>query len=58
MAERCYRLLTEKAGIAPDDIIFDPNVLAGSGIEEHNDDYAVGFIAATKWIKEHFPKVR
>lgn len=52
---RAYNLLTEKAGIRPEDIIFDPNILAiATGIEEHNN-YAVDFIRTTKWIKETFP---
>ena len=52
---RAYRLLTEQAGIAPHDIIFDVNVLAiGTGIEEHAD-YASDFIRAVKWIKENLP---
>lgn len=52
---RAYRLLTEQAGIAPHDIIFDVNVLAiGTGIEEHAD-YAADFIRAVKWIKENLP---
>ena len=52
---RAYRLLTEKAGIAPHDIIFDVNVLAiGTGIDEHAD-YAADFIKAVKWIKENLP---
>ena len=52
---RAYRLLTEKAGIPPEDIIFDVNVLAvGTGIEEHAD-YAVDFIRAVGWIKENLP---
>lgn len=52
---RAYRLLTEQAGIAPTDIIFDPNVLTvATGIKEH-DRYALDFIEATGWIKEHLP---
>ncbi len=48
---RAYRILTEQAGFAPEDIIFDPNILAiGTGIEEH-DDYALSFIEAVKRIK-------
>ena len=40
---------------APEDIIFDPNILAiGTGMEEHNN-YAVDFINATRWIKENLP---
>ena len=50
IAERAYRLLTEKVGINPLDIIFDPNVLAvATGMEEH-DSYAADFIRATEWI--------
>ena len=38
ICERAYRLLTERAGFAPEDIIFDPNVLAvATGIEEHDE---------------------
>ncbi|MFO7656003.1 MAG: methionine synthase [Bacteroidales bacterium] len=55
ICERAYRLLTEKAGFAPEDIIFDPNVLAvATGIDEHNN-YAVDFINAARWIKENLP---
>lgn len=55
MCERAYRILTEKVGFAPQDIIFDPNVLAvATGIEEHNN-YAVDFIQATGWIRKHLP---
>jgi 5-methyltetrahydrofolate--homocysteine methyltransferase len=55
VAERSYKLLTEKAGFPPEDIIFDPNVLAvATGIEEHNN-YAVNFIRATSWIKQNLP---
>lgn len=53
IAARAYRLLTEKAGIHPLDIIFDPNILSiATGIEEH-DNYAVDFIRATRWIRTH-----
>ncbi len=55
---RAYRLLTEQAGIPPEDIIFDPNVLTvGTGIEEHAS-YAVDFFRATRWIKDHLPGAR
>jgi 5-methyltetrahydrofolate--homocysteine methyltransferase len=58
VAERSYRLLCEKAGFPPEDIIFDPNVLAiATGIEEHNN-YAVNFIKATEWIKQNLPYAR
>jgi 5-methyltetrahydrofolate--homocysteine methyltransferase len=58
VAERSYRLLVDKLGFHPEDIIFDPNVLAvATGIEEHNN-YAVNFIRATEWIKENLPYTR
>jgi 5-methyltetrahydrofolate--homocysteine methyltransferase len=58
ICERSYKLLTEKAGFPPFDIIFDPNILTvATGIEEHNN-YAVDFINATRWIKENLPHVK
>ncbi|MBR2777627.1 MAG: methionine synthase [Prevotella sp.] len=55
IAERSYRLLTERVGMNPLDIIFDPNVLAvATGMEEH-DSYAADFIKATGWIRQHLP---
>src|SRR5574344_1997752 len=55
IAERAYLLLTEKVGMNPLDIIFDPNVLSiATGIEEH-DNYAVDFIKAAAWIKKNLP---
>ncbi len=52
---RAYKLLTEEAGFMPQDIIFDPNVLAiATGIEEHNN-YGVDFIEAARWIRENLP---
>ena len=52
---RAYRLLTERAGVAPGDIIFDPNILAvATGLEEHAD-YAASFIEATRLIKASCP---
>src|SRR6266702_6343269 len=55
---RAYELLTEKAGYRPEDIIFDPNILAiATGIEEHAA-YAKFFIEATREIKRRFPGVR
>lgn len=51
IASRAYRILTERVGMNPLDIIFDPNVLAvATGMEEH-DNYAVDFIRATGWIR-------
>jgi 5-methyltetrahydrofolate--homocysteine methyltransferase len=55
ICERSYRLLTEQVGFLPQDIIFDPNILTvATGLEEHNN-YAVDFIEATRWIKQHLP---
>lgn len=55
VCERAYRILVDKVGFAPEDIIFDPNVLAvATGIEEHNN-YAVDFIQATGWIRKNLP---
>jgi 5-methyltetrahydrofolate--homocysteine methyltransferase len=52
---RAYRLLIEKVGFPPEDIIFDPNIFAvATGIEEHND-YGRAFIQATRRIKEELP---
>ncbi len=55
VCQRAYRLLVDKINFNPNDIIFDPNVLAiATGIEEHNN-YAVDFIEATAWIKKNLP---
>lgn len=55
VCERAYRILVDKVGFNPHDIIFDPNVLSvATGMEEH-DNYAVDFIKATGWIKQHLP---
>jgi 5-methyltetrahydrofolate--homocysteine methyltransferase len=55
ICSRAYRLLTETVGFAPQDIIFDPNIFAiATGIEEHNA-YAIDFIEATRWIRQHLP---
>jgi 5-methyltetrahydrofolate--homocysteine methyltransferase len=55
ICERAYRLLTERIGFPPEDIIFDPNIFAvATGIPEHNN-YAVDFINATRRIKENLP---
>lgn len=54
---RAYKLLTEKIGFPPEDIIFDPNIFAvATGIEEHNN-YGVDFIEATRTIRERMPLV-
>ncbi len=55
ICRRAYVLLTERAGVDPHDIIFDPNILAiATGLEEHND-YAVNYIEATTAIKAACP---
>ncbi len=55
ICERAFKLLTEKIGFAPEDIIFDPNIFAvATGIEEHNR-YSLDFIEATAEIKRRMP---
>jgi 5-methyltetrahydrofolate--homocysteine methyltransferase len=55
ICERAYRVLVDEVGFPPEDIIFDPNIFAvATGIEEHNN-YAVDFIEAVRWIKQHLP---
>ena len=55
---RSYKILAEQVGFNPTDIIFDPNILTvATGMEEHND-YALNFIEATRWIKQHLPGAR
>jgi len=55
ICERAYRLLVDELDFPPEDIIFDPNIFAiATGIEEHNN-YAMDFIEATRWIREHLP---
>ncbi|MES1945288.1 B12-dependent methionine synthase [Salinisphaera sp. PC39] len=55
IAERAYKLLTEKLDFPPEDIIFDLNIFAiATGIEEHNN-YAVDFINATRRVRESCP---
>lgn len=55
VCSRAYRLLTEKAGVSPRDIIFDPNILTvATGMKEH-DAYALHFIRAAGWLHAHYP---
>ena len=57
ICERAYRLLTTQIGFPPEDLVFDPNVLAiGTGIEEHAE-YGKNFIAAASEIKRRCPGV-
>jgi 5-methyltetrahydrofolate--homocysteine methyltransferase len=58
ICERAYRLLVDELGFPPEDIVFDPNVLAvATGIEEHNE-FAKAFIEALPLIKERCPGVK
>jgi 5-methyltetrahydrofolate--homocysteine methyltransferase len=58
ICQRAYRLLVERAGFDPSDIIFDPNILAiATGLDEHNA-YAINFIEATRIIKATCPGVK
>ncbi|HEX9512094.1 MAG TPA: methionine synthase [Puia sp.] len=58
ISERAYKILTERVGYDPQDIIFDPNIFAiATGIEEHNN-YAVDFIESIKEIKQKMPLTR
>ncbi|HWO12394.1 MAG TPA: homocysteine S-methyltransferase family protein, partial [Polyangiaceae bacterium] len=58
ICERAYRILVDELGFAPEDVIFDPNVLTvATGMEEH-DNYAVDFIQATRWIKQNLPHAK
>ncbi len=55
ICERAYHLLVNEVGMSPQDIIFDPNILAvATGIEAHNS-YAIDFIRATEWIRTNLP---
>ena len=57
ICERAYNILLD-VGMAPEDIIFDPNVLTvATGMEEHNN-YALDFINATRWIKQNLPHAK
>ncbi|MDQ6861718.1 MAG: methionine synthase, partial [Verrucomicrobiota bacterium] len=58
VCSRAYKLLTERAGVLPNDIIFDPNVLTvATGLDEHRN-YGVDFIEAVRWIKTNLPGAR
>jgi 5-methyltetrahydrofolate--homocysteine methyltransferase len=55
ICKRAYDILVNIVKFPPENIIFDPNILAiATGIDEHNN-YGVDFIKATKWIKENLP---
>ncbi len=55
ICKRAYDILTKEIGFPPQDIIFDPNILAiATGIEEHNN-YAIDYLQAARWIKQNLP---
>jgi len=55
IAKRAYDILVNTVGLAPENIIFDMNILAiATGIDEHNR-YAIDFIEAVRWVKENLP---
>ncbi len=55
VCRRAYNLLTERVGFSPQEIIFDPNILAiATGIEEHAA-YGLDFIRACEWINKNLP---
>ena len=58
VCSRAYRLLTETAGLAAEDIVFDPNIFAiATGLEEHAR-YGIDFIEAVRWIRAHLPHAK
>jgi 5-methyltetrahydrofolate--homocysteine methyltransferase len=58
VAQRAYTLLTEQAGVPPEDIIYDPNIFpVATGLDEHRD-YAKNFIEATRQIKQRCPGMK
>ncbi len=58
ICQRAYRILVDEVGFPPEDIIFDPNILTvATGMEEHNN-YALDFVNATRWIKQHLPHAK
>jgi 5-methyltetrahydrofolate--homocysteine methyltransferase len=58
ICQRAYDLLMRNVGFPAEDIVFDPNIFAiATGIEEHNN-YAVDFINATRWIRQHLPHAK
>src|SRR5688500_15576522 len=58
VCERAYRLLTERAGFPPEDIVFDPNIFAvATGLEEHAR-YGIDYIEAVRWIRANLPHAK
>jgi len=55
ICKRAYNILVNDVGFAPEDIVFDPNILTvATGMDEHNN-YAIDYLKATRWIKENLP---
>ena len=55
ICQRSYKVLTERVGFPPEDIIFDPNIFPiATGIDDHKN-FSVDYINACKWIKENLP---
>ena len=55
ICEKSYRILVDKVGFPPQDIIFDPNIFpVATGMEEHRKN-ALDFFRATRWIRENLP---
>ena len=55
IAERSYRVLVDKVGFAPEDIIFDLNIFpVATGMDEHKRN-AIDFIEATRWVRQNLP---
>ncbi|MCV6629840.1 MAG: methionine synthase [Flavobacteriaceae bacterium] len=55
IAQRSYRVLVDKVGFAPEDIIFDLNIFpVATGMEEHRRN-AIDFIEATRWVRQNLP---
>ncbi|MSP78030.1 MAG: methionine synthase [Dehalococcoidia bacterium] len=58
VAQREYQLLTEKYGIPPEDIIFDPLVFPAASGDKTYIGSAVETIEGIRLIKEHLPKAK
>lgn len=55
ICEKSYRVLVDKVGFPPQDIIFDPNIFpVATGMDEHRKN-AIDFFQATRWIRENLP---
>ncbi|MCH5234293.1 MAG: methionine synthase [Muribaculaceae bacterium] len=58
ICDRSYKILTEKCGFEPEDIIFDVNIMTiATGMKEHSR-YAIDFIETVRWIKKNLPGTR